>query len=81
MTIGQYGYDVSKGLNPDFLTLKESKAKLCEDLGLDAKEVELSMGMSTDFEHAVSLEIMNTFYYPIRLIAFNRDLFNIYNCF
>lgn len=54
MTIGQYGYDVSKGPNPDFLTLKEVKAKVCEDLQLDNKNVQLSMGMSTDYEHAVS---------------------------
>lgn len=54
MTIGEYGYDVSKGPNPDFLTLKECKIKVCNELNLDSKIVELSMGMSTDFEHAVS---------------------------
>ncbi|XP_001607241.2 pyridoxal phosphate homeostasis protein [Nasonia vitripennis] len=55
MTIGEYGYDVSKGPNPDFLALKDVKAKVCEDLGLDTKKVELSMGMSTDYEHAIEL--------------------------
>lgn len=54
MTIGQYGYDVSNGPNPDFLTLKECKTQICEKLDLDSKKVVLSMGMSTDFEHAVS---------------------------
>ena len=53
MTIGEYGYDMSKGPNPDFLTLKECKTKVCEELELDDKKVELSMGMSTDYEHAV----------------------------
>lgn len=57
MTIGEYGYDVSKGPNPDFLALKDVKSKVCEDLELDTKKVELSMGMSTDFEHAVSYSI------------------------
>lgn len=53
MTIGEYGYDVSSGPNPDFLTLIKCKSKVCEDLGIDTKEIQLSMGMSTDFEHAV----------------------------
>ncbi|XP_014203247.1 pyridoxal phosphate homeostasis protein [Copidosoma floridanum] len=55
MTIGEYGYDVSQGPNPDFLTLVECKKKVCEELGLNSKRVDLSMGMSTDFEHAIEL--------------------------
>ncbi|CAB0029434.1 unnamed protein product [Trichogramma brassicae] len=55
MTIGEYGYDMSRGPNPDFVKLKECKEKVCNKLDLDVKEVELSMGMSTDFEHAIEL--------------------------
>lgn len=56
MTIGQYGYDVSNGPNPDFLCLKKCRDDVCKELGLDSKNVELSMGMSTDYEHAVTIE-------------------------
>ncbi|XP_026754086.2 pyridoxal phosphate homeostasis protein [Galleria mellonella] len=55
MTIGQYDYDVSKGPNPDFLTLSKCRQELCENLNLDINKVELSMGMSSDFEHAIEL--------------------------
>ncbi|KAI5645703.1 pyridoxal phosphate homeostasis protein [Phthorimaea operculella] len=55
MTIGQYDYDVSKGPNPDFLCLVKCRQEVCEKLGLDINNVELSMGMSSDFEHAIEL--------------------------
>ncbi|CAG9794830.1 unnamed protein product [Diatraea saccharalis] len=55
MTIGQYDYDMSKGPNPDFLTLVKCRQEVCENLKLDINQVELSMGMSTDFEHAIEL--------------------------
>lgn len=55
MTIGQYGYDVLKGPNPDFRSLIECRKNVCHELGLDMKNVQLSMGMSSDFEHAVSI--------------------------
>ncbi|XP_032523352.2 pyridoxal phosphate homeostasis protein [Danaus plexippus] len=55
MTIGQYDYDITKGPNPDFLTLASCRNEVCEKLGLDIKDVELSMGMSSDFEHAIEL--------------------------
>lgn len=35
-------------------SLTECRAKVCEALGLKAEDVELSMGMSGDFEQAVS---------------------------
>lgn len=54
MTIGAYGYDVSKGPNPDFLNLVACRDHVCRSLSLQPNDVELSMGMSTDFEHAVS---------------------------
>ncbi|XP_038219468.1 pyridoxal phosphate homeostasis protein [Zerene cesonia] len=55
MTIGQYDYDVSRGPNPDFLLLAKCRQEVCENLNLDVNNVELSMGMSTDFEHAIEL--------------------------
>jgi len=59
MTIGQYGYDCSQGPNPDFLALIECKKNVCENLKLNPSEVELSMGMSDDFEHAIELGSTN----------------------
>uniref|UniRef100_A0A0A9WMR6 Pyridoxal phosphate homeostasis protein n=1 Tax=Lygus hesperus TaxID=30085 RepID=A0A0A9WMR6_LYGHE len=55
MTIGKYGYDTSEGPNPDFLALKSCRETVCNDLELQEDEVELSMGMSTDFEQAIEL--------------------------
>ncbi|OWR42185.1 proline synthetase co-transcribed bacterial protein [Danaus plexippus plexippus] len=55
MTIGQYDYDITKGPNPDFLTLASCRNEVCEKLRLNIKDVELSMGMSSDFEHAIEL--------------------------
>lgn len=53
MTIGKIGYDYSTGPNPDFEHLVETRKKLCQDLSLDINTVELSMGMSSDFEQAI----------------------------
>lgn len=53
MTIGMYGYDVSKGPNPDFLCLKECRENVSKELGIELANMELSMGMSSDYEHAV----------------------------
>ncbi|XP_066586377.1 pyridoxal phosphate homeostasis protein [Prorops nasuta] len=55
MTIGMYGYDTAKGPNPDFIALKKCKDDVCTELNLDTKKVELSMGMSTDYEHAIEV--------------------------
>ncbi|CAH0401597.1 unnamed protein product [Chilo suppressalis] len=55
MTIGQYDYDTSKGPNPDFLTLAKCRQEVCDNLKLDINKVELSMGMSSDFENAIEL--------------------------
>jgi hypothetical protein len=54
MTIGAYDYDVSRGPNPDFLKLLACHKSVCEELGVNPQDLELSMGMSSDFEHAVS---------------------------
>lgn len=55
MTIGEYDYDVSRGPNPDFISLAKIRQEVCQKLNLDINQVELSMGMSTDYEHAVSI--------------------------
>lgn len=49
MTIGAYGFDYSKGPNPDFIALLE-----CLDHVPRPESLELSFGMSDDFERAVS---------------------------
>jgi pyridoxal phosphate enzyme (YggS family) len=54
MTIGRVGHDYSTGPNPDFECLMKTRTKVCQELNLDVEEVELSMGMSSDFEHAIS---------------------------
>lgn len=54
MTIGKIGHDYSTGPNPDFEYLVRTRSKLCQELSLDVEEVELSMGMSSDFEQAIA---------------------------
>ena len=54
MTIGAYDYDISQGPNPDFLRLISCRKTICEEIGLKEHDLELSMGMSADFEQAVS---------------------------
>lgn len=49
--------------------LLSRRQELCDSLKLPLEEVELSMGMSTDFEHAVSTRItflMNFFSSDLR---------------
>ncbi|XP_071866613.1 pyridoxal phosphate homeostasis protein isoform X1 [Bombus fervidus] len=52
MTIGMFGHDLPKGPNPDFLCLKECREKVSKKLGIELNKIELSMGMSNDYEHA-----------------------------
>ncbi|XP_076184102.1 pyridoxal phosphate homeostasis protein [Ptiloglossa arizonensis] len=59
MTIGMFGYDVTKGPNPDFLCLKECRENVSKELGIDLTKMELSMGMSNDYEQAVELGSTN----------------------
>jgi len=58
MTIGAYNYDLSLGPNPDFLKLVESHKKLRSSLETP-NTLELSMGMSSDFVHAIELGSTN----------------------
>lgn len=59
MTIGRYGYDLSDGPNPDFQLLLKCRVEVCESLKIPLEQVELSMGMSTDFEHAIEVGSTN----------------------
>lgn len=45
--------------NEDFLTLKETRDGVAEGLGCDPEQLELSMGMSSDFEQAIGLGATN----------------------
>lgn len=83
MTIGQYGYDLSKGQNPDFLSLVECRKNVCQELGLDQKSVQLSMGMSSDYEHAVRKIYFINFFskYLLIIIYFYYMFINIFFCY
>jgi len=59
MTIGSVDHDPSTGPNPDFQKLICCKSNVCEALSLNPALVELSMGMSADFEHAISMGSTN----------------------
>ncbi|EFN81689.1 pyridoxal phosphate homeostasis protein [Harpegnathos saltator] len=55
MTIGMFGYDIANGPNPDFINLLKCRETICNKLEIDFKNIELSMGMSNDYEHAIEL--------------------------
>ncbi|XP_048369368.1 pyridoxal phosphate homeostasis protein [Sphaerodactylus townsendi] len=59
MTIGSFGHDVSQGPNPDFQMLISLRQEVCEKLHIPIEKVELSMGMSTDFQHAIEVGSTN----------------------
>lgn len=40
--------------NEDFVALRETRDKVAQELGMDPSELELSMGMSSDFEGAIA---------------------------
>lgn len=54
MTIGKFGHDYTIGPNPDFTCLLKCHDDVCTAINLDRDKVEISMGMSDDFEQAVS---------------------------
>lgn len=69
MTIGALGRSIAlpaDRLNEDFVSLVECKTTICDKLNFDADSVDLSMGMSSDFEHAVSV-------YFLKLVPFNHN--------
>lgn len=59
MTIGSFGHDLSQGPNPDFQLLLSLREELCKKLNIPADQVELSMGMSVDFQHAIEVGSTN----------------------
>lgn len=59
MTIGKFGYDLSQGPNPDFICLNKVRDNVCHALEIDNSELDLSMGMSDDFEHAIEMGSTN----------------------
>lgn len=50
MTIGMPDYTSRP---EDFATLLKCREDICKAIGLNAEDVEVSMGMSNDFEQAV----------------------------
>ncbi|XP_030057817.1 pyridoxal phosphate homeostasis protein isoform X1 [Microcaecilia unicolor] len=59
MTIGSFGHDPNQGPNPDFQVLISLRQEVCEKLKIPHEKVELSMGMSMDFEHAIEVGSTN----------------------
>jgi len=59
MTIGAYNYDPNSGPNPDFLSLVKEREAICEAFNIPLKDIELSMGMSSDFEQAIEMGSTN----------------------
>ncbi|XP_064602325.1 pyridoxal phosphate homeostasis protein-like [Liolophura sinensis] len=59
MTIGAFDHDLTTGPNPDFQLMLRCRQEVCEQEQLRAEEVELSMGMSHDFEHAIEVGSTN----------------------
>jgi hypothetical protein len=56
MTIGSVNESLnSQGLNQDFLNLIDSQKSLINEFNLDENKLELSMGMSQDFEKAIQM--------------------------
>ncbi len=53
MAIGAYDYDTSKGPNPDFQKLLSCRQDISQRLEIPIDSIELSFGMSSDYELAV----------------------------
>jgi len=58
MTIGRQG-GWSGGPNQDFILLGEVRKNVAQELAIDVNELELSMGMSSDFEEAIEMGSTN----------------------
>uniref|UniRef100_A0A8C5KH90 Pyridoxal phosphate homeostasis protein n=1 Tax=Jaculus jaculus TaxID=51337 RepID=A0A8C5KH90_JACJA len=59
MTIGSFGHDLNQGPNPDFQVLVSLREELCKKLSIPADQVELNMGVSMDFQHAIEVGSTN----------------------
>ncbi|XP_036322694.1 pyridoxal phosphate homeostasis protein-like isoform X2 [Rhagoletis pomonella] len=53
MTIGAFGFDYTSGPNPDFISLMNVHRLIFEENALEPHAVQVSMGMSDDFEKAI----------------------------
>ena len=63
MTIGSIARSRESVIpNEDFLTLKRVRDEVAKEVGIPSEELELSMGMSEDFEQAVDLGASNVRY-------------------
>jgi len=63
MTIGSIARSRESVIpNEDFLTLKRVRDEVAKEVGTPSEELELSMGMSEDFEQAVDLGASNVRY-------------------
>ncbi|EMC92641.1 hypothetical protein BAUCODRAFT_77008 [Baudoinia panamericana UAMH 10762] len=58
MTIGaiarSQAADSQDAINEDFFTLRETRDNVAKELGIEPSQLELSMGMSSDFESAIA---------------------------
>ncbi|XP_059161501.1 pyridoxal phosphate homeostasis protein-like [Physella acuta] len=59
MTIGSFDHDPLTGPNPDFKTLYAVREEVSRTLNISIQDLELSMGMSADFEHAIEMGSTN----------------------
>merc|ERR1711875_166260 len=62
MTIGNLGNSLSAtdvGENPDFSTLSRVRKEVSEATNISEEDMELSMGMSNDFEEAIKMGSTN----------------------
>ncbi|XP_005092694.2 pyridoxal phosphate homeostasis protein [Aplysia californica] len=59
MTIGAYDYNPMAGPNPDFQALFQIREEVCKAHNIPIDKMELSMGMSSDFEQAIELGSTN----------------------
>lgn len=58
MTIGAIARSkatTAESENEDFIILRETRDKVAQELGIPASELQLSMGMSSDFEGAIAM--------------------------
>eukprot|EP01134_Creolimax_fragrantissima_P004252 CFRG4252T1 len=59
MTIGMFGRDPNDTPNPDFVALIKCRDQISSELSIDPQSLQVSMGMSSDFEHAIELGSTN----------------------
>lgn len=74
MTIGDIARSKESEIpNEDFIRLKETRDEVAKGLSLDPEQLELSMGMSEDFEQAIKLGATNVRYVFYLFLLQRRD--------